>query len=57
MVPKSAANVLLEMQNNNPDKVISILSSMDSAGRSKIITAIAEQSKETAALISARLVQ
>ncbi|MCS7461894.1 hypothetical protein N0M98_17290 [Paenibacillus doosanensis] len=57
MAPKSAATVLLEMQNSNPDKVLSILSSMDSAGRSKVLTAIAEQSKETAALISARLVQ
>ncbi|OXM84670.1 magnesium transporter MgtE N-terminal domain-containing protein [Paenibacillus rigui] len=57
MTPKSAATVLLEMQSSNPDKVISILSSMDSAGRSKIITAISEQSKETAALISARLAQ
>ncbi|TBL77729.1 hypothetical protein [Paenibacillus thalictri] len=57
MTPKSAATVLLEMQNNSPDKVISILSSMDSAGRSKIITAMSEQSKETAALISARLAQ
>ncbi|WP_028550425.1 MotE family protein [Paenibacillus sp. UNC451MF] len=57
MTPKSAATVLLEMQTSNPDKVISILSSMDSAGRSKVLTAISEQSKETAALISARLVQ
>lgn len=57
MTPKSAATVLMEMQNTNPDKVISILSSMDSAGRSKIIAAISDQSKEMAALISARLVQ
>lgn len=57
MTPKSAAIVLLELQNTNPEKVISILSSMDSAGRSKVLTAISEQSKETAALISARLVQ
>lgn len=57
MTPKSAAVVLMEMQNSNPDKVISILSSMDSAGRSKVLTAISEQSKETAALLSARLVQ
>ncbi|WP_282941812.1 hypothetical protein [Paenibacillus sp. RC67] len=57
MTPKSAATVLLEMQTSNSDKVISILSSMDSAGRSKVLTAISEQSKETAALISARLVQ
>ncbi|MFH5183172.1 MotE family protein [Paenibacillus sp. TAB 01] len=57
MTPKSAATVLMEMQSSNPDKVISILSSMDSAGRSRILTAISEQSKETAALISARLAQ
>jgi flagellar motility protein MotE (MotC chaperone) len=57
MTPKSAATVLLEMQKTNPDKVISVLSSMDSAGRSKIITALSEQSKDVAALISARLVQ
>jgi flagellar motility protein MotE (MotC chaperone) len=57
MTPKSSAAVLMEMQNSSPDKVISILSSMDSAGRSKILTAISEQSKETAALISARLAQ
>ncbi|MFE5319600.1 MotE family protein [Paenibacillus sp. NPDC056579] len=57
MTPKSAATVLLEMQNANPEKVISILSSMDSAGRSRVLTALSELSKETAALISARLVQ
>lgn len=57
MTPKSAATVLLEMQNSNPEKVISILSSMDSQGRSKIITAMSDLSKETAALISARLAQ
>ncbi|MEC0212340.1 hypothetical protein P4H70_25670 [Paenibacillus ehimensis] len=57
MTPKSAATVLLEMQKSNPDKVISILSSMDSGGRSRVLSAISEQSKETAALISARLVQ
>ncbi|MFD0680150.1 MULTISPECIES: MotE family protein [unclassified Paenibacillus] len=57
MTPKSAATVLLEIQNTNPAKVISILSSMDSAGRSKILTAISEQSKETAALISTHLAQ
>jgi flagellar motility protein MotE (MotC chaperone) len=57
MTPKSAAIVLIEMQKSNPDKVISILSSMESAGRSKIITAISEQSLEIAALISTRLAQ
>jgi len=57
MTPKSSAAVLLEMQKTNPDKVISILSSMDSAGRSKVLSALSDLSKETAALISARLVQ
>lgn len=57
MTPKSAATVLLELQSSNPDKVLSILSSMDSASRSKVITAISDTSKETAALISARLAQ
>ncbi|MDQ1913310.1 hypothetical protein RAC89_23215 [Paenibacillus sp. GD4] len=57
MTPKSAATVLLEMQKTTPEKVISILSSMDVAGRSKILTALSEQSKDTAAIISARLAQ
>lgn len=57
MTPKSAATVLLEMQKSNPDKVLSILKSMDSIGRSKVLSALSEQSKETAALLSARLVQ
>jgi flagellar motility protein MotE (MotC chaperone) len=57
MTPKSAATVLLEMQNSNPDKVISILSSMDNQARSKIIASMSESSKETAALIAARLAQ
>ncbi|WP_159884396.1 MotE family protein [Paenibacillus puerhi] len=57
MTPKSAATVLLELQNTNPDKVLSILKSVDNAGRSKILSAISDASKETAALISARLVQ
>lgn len=57
MTPKSAATVLLELQKTTPDKVISILNSMDNAGRSKILSAISDQSKETAALISARLAQ
>ncbi|SDC86237.1 Flagellar motility protein MotE, a chaperone for MotC folding [Paenibacillus sp. UNCCL117] len=57
MTPKSAATVLLELQNTNPEKVISILKSVDNAGRSKILSAISDASKETAALISARLVQ
>lgn len=57
MTPKSAATVLIEMQKSNPDKVLSILKSMDSMGRSRVLSAVSEQSKETAALLSARLVQ
>ncbi|MBP1156006.1 MULTISPECIES: hypothetical protein [unclassified Paenibacillus] len=57
MTPKSAATVLLEMQKSDPDKVLSILKSMDSVGRSRVLSALSEQSKETAALLSARLVQ
>ncbi|UUZ85928.1 hypothetical protein LJK88_22230 [Paenibacillus sp. P26] len=57
MTPKSAATVLIELQNTNPDKVLSILGSMDSAGRSRLIAAISDQSKEAAAQISAKLAQ
>lgn len=57
MTPKSAATVLIEMQKSNPDKVLSILKSMDSMGRSRVLSSVSEQSKETAALLSARLVQ
>lgn len=56
MTPRSAATVLLEMQKSNPDKVLAILNSMDSASRSKVLTSLSELSKETAALITSRLV-
>lgn len=57
MAPQSASEVLLEMQSKNQQAVVSILKAMDSTSRSKIISAIAAESKETAALISARLAQ
>jgi flagellar motility protein MotE (MotC chaperone) len=57
MTPKSAATVLLEMQVTNAAKVIDILSSMDTPSRSKIMSAIADLSKETAASISTKLSQ
>jgi flagellar motility protein MotE (MotC chaperone) len=55
MTAKSAATVLLQMQAITPAKVIDILSAMDNASRSKVMTALADLSKEAAAAISARL--
>jgi flagellar motility protein MotE (MotC chaperone) len=55
MTPKSAATVLLQMQSTTPNKVLDILNSMDNAGRSKVLSAIADLSKETAAAISSKL--
>jgi flagellar motility protein MotE (MotC chaperone) len=55
MTAKSAATVLMQMQSITPAKVIDILSAMDNANRSKVMTAIADLSKETAAAISTKL--
>ncbi|OCT13814.1 hypothetical protein A8709_19770 [Paenibacillus pectinilyticus] len=55
MVPKSAANVLLEMNKSNPAKVLSILSGMDNASRSKVMSALSDANKETAAAIATKL--
>ncbi len=55
MTPKSAATVLLEMYRIDTQQVIDILISMNSQGRSKVLTALADLSKETAANISNRL--
>ncbi|MFC0214339.1 hypothetical protein ACFFK0_18060 [Paenibacillus chartarius] len=55
MTPKSAADVLIQLQGTSPDRVISILSSMDTAARSKVLTAISDANKEMAATISSRL--
>ncbi|KIL39243.1 hypothetical protein SD70_21480 [Gordoniibacillus kamchatkensis] len=55
MAPKSAAEVLIQLQGTSPDRVISILSSMDTASRSKVMTAIADANKDMAATISSRL--
>jgi flagellar motility protein MotE (MotC chaperone) len=57
MIPKSAAAVLLEMQRTNPDKVLAILSAMDNAARSKVLSAISDVSKETAASLTTKLAQ
>lgn len=55
MAPKSAAEVLITLQGSSPDRVLSILSSMDTASRSKVMTAIADANKELAATISSKL--
>lgn len=55
MAPKSAAEVLMQLQATNQDRVISILSSMDTASRSKVLSAINDANKQMAATISARL--
>jgi flagellar motility protein MotE (MotC chaperone) len=55
MTPKSAAAVLVEMYGSNSDRVVSILSSMDTASRSRVLSAISDASKDTAASISSKL--
>ncbi|MDR6883860.1 hypothetical protein [Bacillus sp. 3255] len=57
MTPKSAANVILEMNKANPDKVLAILSGMDNASRSKVMSALSDANKEIAASITAKMVQ
>jgi flagellar motility protein MotE (MotC chaperone) len=60
MTPKSSASILLEMYGITPSKVISILSGMDVAARSQVMSAMADvskTSKATAAEISAQLVK
>jgi flagellar motility protein MotE (MotC chaperone) len=55
MPPKNAAEVLIQLQSSSPDRVLSIISSMDTASRSKVLAAIADTNKELAATISSRL--
>jgi flagellar motility protein MotE (MotC chaperone) len=57
MTPKSASNVLLEMNKTNPDKVLAILSGMDNASRSKVMSSLSDANKEIAASITAKLSQ
>lgn len=60
MTPKSAAQIILDMEGFNTAKVNEILSSMDSTARSGILAAMADLSKEgaaAAAKIAARLSQ
>lgn len=55
MTPKSAATLLMEMMSIDQVKVIAILTSMDDAARSRILSALADLSKEDAAKITAKL--
>lgn len=55
MTPKSAASLLIEMEKTTPGKVTEIMNSMDTSSRSKIMSAISDASKETAASITSRL--
>ncbi|MEX2462206.1 MAG: hypothetical protein WD469_13080 [Paenibacillaceae bacterium] len=55
MTAKSAATVLLQMQSITPAKVIDILNAMDNTSRAKVMTALADLSKETAAAITSKL--
>lgn len=57
MTPKSASNVLIEMNKSNPEKVLAILSGMDNASRSKVMSSLSDANKEIAAAITAKLVQ
>ncbi|MNH99266.1 MgtE intracellular N domain protein [compost metagenome] len=57
MTPKSSAAVLLEMYPANSDRVLSILGAMDNASRSKVMSSLADASKETAAAIASKLAQ
>ncbi|TXK70182.1 hypothetical protein [Paenibacillus sp. N3.4] len=57
MTPKSASNVLLEMNKSNPDKVLSVLSGMDNSSRSKVMSALSDADKVVAASITAKLAQ
>lgn len=57
MTPKSASNVLIEMNKSNPEKVLAILSGMDNASRSKVMSSLSDANKEIAASLTAKLVQ
>lgn len=55
MTPKSAAELLVEMNKTDSAKVVEILNSMDVAGRSKIMTYLSDNYKEVAPVIAAKL--
>jgi flagellar motility protein MotE (MotC chaperone) len=55
MTAKNAADVLIQLQASNPDRVIAILVSMDASSRAKVLSAISDANKQMAATISAKL--
>jgi flagellar motility protein MotE (MotC chaperone) len=55
MTPKSAAELLVEMNKTDSNKVVEILNSMDVAGRSKIMTYLSDNFKEVAPVIASKL--
>ncbi len=55
MTPKNAALVLIELNKTNNAKVLSILTSMEVAQRSAVLSAMADISKEETARIAAKL--
>ncbi|MFK7695835.1 MotE family protein [Paenibacillus sp. HJGM_3] len=57
MDAKSAATILLEMNTLNQAKVMSILSTMDSAARSRVLAEISKTNKAIAATLSSKLTQ
>jgi hypothetical protein len=57
MVPKSAATILIEMYGTNQTRVLDILKAMDNAGRAKVLAAISDANKQTAAALSAKLAE
>lgn len=57
MVPKSAAAILIEMNAASPARVVDILKAMDNAGRAKVLAAISDANKQTAAALSAKLAE
>lgn len=57
MAQKSAASLLIEMNAADPAKVVDILKAMDSAGRAKVLGAIADANKQVAAALGAKLAE
>lgn len=55
MTPKSAAELLVEMNKTDSGKVIEILNSMDVAARSKVMTYLSDNFKEVAPVIASKL--
>ncbi|TMV52033.1 hypothetical protein FE783_03565 [Paenibacillus mesophilus] len=57
MVPKSAAAILIEMNTASQPRVLEILKAMDSAGRARVLAAISDANKQTAASLGAKLTE